>query len=38
VAVLADSRRDPALLRRPDAAHQNMDGAEKLDLKAGFAV
>jgi hypothetical protein len=25
------------LLRRPDAAHQNMDGAEKLDLTADFA-
>jgi hypothetical protein len=37
VAILANSRRDLALLRRPDAAHQNVDGAEELDLTAGFA-
>jgi hypothetical protein len=32
VAVLADSRRDIALLPRPDANHQIVDGSEKLDL------
>ena len=36
VAVLADSRRDPALLRWPDTNHQGLDGAEKLDLRTGF--
>jgi hypothetical protein len=33
MAVLAHSRGDFALLPRPDAAHQDVAGEEKMDLK-----
>ena len=38
VAVLADSCRHAALLRRPDASHQDVAGAQKLDLTLTLPV